>query len=124
VLSFDREDPRRSSILRLLASWKISIEVTREIETQEEELLMALSQAYLEWEQQTEQRGRQSGIQEGLDHEKSLILRQLARRIGTIAPSLETQIRSLSLPQLEDLGEDLLDFTQPSDMENWLKAHS
>jgi Domain of unknown function (DUF4351) len=117
VLSFDIEDLRRSSILRLLSNWKISLEVTRQIEGQEEELLMALSQAYLEWEQQTEQRGIQQG-------ELALILRLLARRIGTIAPPQETQIRSLSLSQLEDLGEALLDFTQLSDLENWLKAHS
>jgi predicted transposase YdaD len=67
------------------------------------------------------QEGRQTGIQEG---EQVLVLRQLTRRIGTIAPPLETQIRSLSLPQLEDLGEALLDFTQLSDLENWLQAHS
>jgi hypothetical protein len=123
VLSFDVEDPRRSSILRLLASWKISVEVTQEFEAQEEELLMALSQAYLEWEQQTEQRGIQAGIQEGLEHEKSLILRQLTRRIGPIAPSQETKIRNLSLPQLEELGEALLDFSQASDLEDWLNSH-
>jgi hypothetical protein len=78
--------------------------------------------------QEGEQRGRQSGIlegeQRGLEHEKSLLVRLLTRRVGTIAPPLETQIRSLSLTQLEDLGEALLDFTQPTDLENWLQAHS
>lgn len=58
-----------------------------------------------------------------MTHEKSLILRLLTRRIGTIAPQQETQIRSLSLPQLEDLGEALLDFTQPSDLDEWLQSH-
>jgi hypothetical protein len=125
VLSFDIEDPRRSSILRLLFNWKISVEVTREFEQQEEELLMALSQAYLEWEQQTEQRGRQMGVQEGRQEgELALILRQITRRIGTIAPQRETQIRNLSLGQLEELGEALLDFSQASDLENWLKGYS
>jgi predicted transposase/invertase (TIGR01784 family) len=70
-----------------------------------------------------ETRGREMGIQEGLAHEKSLVLRQLTRRVGTIAPATETQIRSLSLTQLEDLGEALLDFTQPSDLDEWLKSH-
>jgi predicted transposase YdaD len=85
-----------------LFNWKISVEVTREFESQEEELLMALSQAYLEWEQQTEQRARQMGIQEGRQEgELALILRQITRRIGTIAPHQETQIRNLSLDQLE-----------------------
>jgi hypothetical protein len=64
VLAFDRVDPRRSSILRLLASWKVSIEVTKQIEAEEEAFLTALSQAYLEWEQATEQRGEERGRRE------------------------------------------------------------
>lgn len=69
--------------------------------------------------QEGEQRGEQKGRQEeGL----SLIFRQLSRRIGTIAPHHETQIRGLSLMQLEDLGEALLDFTQLSDLEKWLQS--
>lgn len=116
VLAFDTGDPRRLSILRLLANWKINLEVTQQIEAQEEELLMALSQAYLEWEQQTEQRGRQ---EEGL----SFVFRLLPHRIGAIPPEAEAQIRTLSLAQLEELGEALLDFTQPSDLRDWLRSH-
>ena len=55
--------------------------------------------------------------------EQTLILRLLTRRIGPITPAQDAQIRSLSLTQLEDLGEALLDFTQPSDLENWLHSH-
>ena len=73
--------------------------------------------------QEGEQRGKQIGIQEGLEQERSLVFRQLTRRIGSIVPEQETQIRSLSLTQLEDLGEALLDFTQPSDLEDWLQSH-
>jgi hypothetical protein len=114
VLAFNREDPRRSSILRLLASWKVSIEVTRQVEAEEEAFLMALSQAYLEWEQATEQRGRQ---EEGL----SFVLRLLPHRIGEIPPEIEAQIRTLSLTQLEELGEALLGFSQLSDLQDWLR---
>lgn len=67
-------------------------------------------------EQRGEQRGRQ---EEGLN----FVFRLLTRRIGSISPHQETKIRSLSLAQLEDLGEALLDFTQPSDLENWLQSH-
>jgi predicted transposase YdaD len=69
------------------------------------------------------ERGIQEGRQEGLEQERSLILRLLTRRVGPIAPLLETQIRELSLLQLEDLGEALLDFTQPADLDNWLQSH-
>jgi predicted transposase/invertase (TIGR01784 family) len=81
------------------------------------------AEAEIRGEARGEMRGRQAGIQEGLEHEKSLILRQLTRRIGTIAPPLETQIRSLSLTQLEALGEALLDFSEPADLENWLEQN-
>jgi Domain of unknown function (DUF4351) len=122
VIAINAGEPKRAAILRLLSNWKISIEITGQVEA-EEELMMALTQAYLEWEQQTEQRGRQEGEQSGvLKGERSLILRQLTRRLGMIAPTTETQIRSLSLVQLEALGEALLDFSQPSDLADWLRT--
>jgi predicted transposase YdaD len=50
------------------------------------------------------------GIEKGvIQGERSLILRQLTRRIGTIAPNIESQIATLSVSQLESLGETLLD---------------
>ena len=77
---------------------------------------MALSQAYLEWEQQTEQRGIQQG-------ELAIVTRQLTRRIGSIAPDIETIIRNLSLVQLESLGEALLDFSETADLITWLEQN-
>jgi hypothetical protein len=41
--------------------------------------------------------------------------------VNPIAPHLATQIRSLSLTQLEELGEALLDFSELADLENWLE---
>jgi predicted transposase YdaD len=64
------------------------------------------------------QEGRQEGRQEG---ELTLILRLLTRRVGGISPDIEAQIRTLSLTQLEALGEALLDFSQPSDLTDWLR---
>lgn len=114
VIEFETGDSRRSAILRLLASWKISLEITGETE---EELMMVLTQAYLEWEQQTEQRGEQAGA---LKEAQALILRLLTRRIGDVSPEVRSQVQALSLAQLESLGEALLDFTAPSDLESWL----
>ncbi len=74
---------------------------------------MALSEAYLNWERETQARSRQ-------DEARSLVLRQLNRRVGEIsAPTLE-QINLLSLEQLESLGEALLDFTSIADLTQWL----
>jgi predicted transposase YdaD len=70
--------------------------------------------------QEVLQEGRQEGRQEG---EVDLTLRLLARRCGELAIEQTTQIRSLPIVQLENLGEALLDFTGMADLENWLKAN-
>jgi predicted transposase YdaD len=70
---------------------------------------------------EAEARGEAKGKIEG---ELNFALRLLTRRIGTIAPQAEAQIRSLSLTQIEELGEALLDFSQPSDLSDWLRSHS
>ncbi len=62
----------------------------------------------------------QEGREEGRQSELRLVMRQLTRRIGTITPELQFQIQELSLAQLEDLGEALLDFTTEADLINWL----
>jgi predicted transposase/invertase (TIGR01784 family) len=62
-------------------------------------------------------------LQEGGEKEaRSLILRQLTRRIGELSPEIRSQIQSLSLTQLETLGEALLDFTEPADLLNCLRS--
>jgi predicted HTH domain antitoxin len=64
VLSLPTSDPRREMALRLLVSWKVTIESTGEVDPEERELAMALSQAYLEWEKKTEERGKRDGLQQ------------------------------------------------------------
>jgi Domain of unknown function (DUF4351) len=150
VLAFDKGDIRRESILQLLMSWKIrdlrfnkipnflwssrlrrelhkkfgilfsckslSMELTGSLaqarEQEEIELMAKLSQAYLEWEQRTRQ-----------DGERSLILRQLTRRVGSLSTDLRSRVESLSLEQLESLGEALLDFGAIADLETWLRTY-
>ncbi len=65
--------------------------------------------------------GRQEGRQEGKQH---LILRLLNRRVGEIDASLIERIRGLSIEQLENLGEALLDFSSVADLETWLNPQS
>jgi hypothetical protein len=64
-----------------------------------------------------EEIGFERGIEQG---EKSLILRQLTRRVGILSPMLQTQVEELPLAQLEALGEALLDFSGQADLEQWL----
>ena len=67
------------------------------------------------------QEGEQTGA---LKQGQSLILRLLVRRIGEVSPEMRSQIQALSLPQLEALGEALLDFTKPDNLHEWIRSHS
>jgi predicted transposase YdaD len=65
----------------------------------------------------------EEGLQQGRQEEAvALIMRLLPRRIGTVEPDLQVRIRQLSLIQLENLAEALLDFSQPADLVNWLDS--
>lgn len=87
-------DPKRTNALNLLTSWRISIEITGQITTEEERTLMALSQAYLEWEKQTVRQGREQ-------ERRSAIESLMKLRYGTIDDSLRAiipQLLNLSSP--------------------------
>jgi Domain of unknown function (DUF4351) len=104
-------------LLSLLASWGVKIE-TGEVENfLGQEIIMGFSQAFLDWEEATEAKGIAIGQQE---HARSLVLRQLARRIGILPIEIRSQVEQLSVIQLDELGEALLDFEQLADLTNWL----
>ncbi|HIK13102.1 MAG TPA: DUF4351 domain-containing protein, partial [Oscillatoriaceae cyanobacterium M33_DOE_052] len=70
----------------------------------------------------------QKGIAQGLEQgekqgEVAVILRQLRRFCGRLNPEVESRIQSLSKPQLEELSEALLDFTNLADLQRWLESH-
>jgi predicted transposase/invertase (TIGR01784 family) len=63
------------------------------------------------------QEGKQEGTQQG---EANIVIRLLTRRCGNLSNELQATVRSFSIPQLESLGEALLDFKDIEDLENWL----
>ncbi|XZF66213.1 MAG: DUF4351 domain-containing protein [Gloeotrichia echinulata DVL01] len=50
------------------------------------------------------------------------MLRLLNRRVGGLRTQLQEYIQVLSTPELEDLGEALLDFTSVADLEAWFEG--
>lgn len=54
--------------------------------------------------------------------ERSLILRLLTRQVGELPEETRSRINTLSLEQLENLGEALLDFQAIADLEAWFRA--
>ena len=59
--------------------------------------------------------------QEGREEEaRSLLTRQLTRKLGPLPEAIEEQINQLSLEALETLGEAIFDLSALSDLEAWL----
>ena len=71
--------------------------------------------------------GQQEGRQEGRQEECiALVMRQLRRRFG-IHPDLDqalSKFQTMSVGQLEELAEALLDFAAISDLTAWLREQA
>lgn len=70
---------------------------------------LEISRAY----QEIKQEGREESA-------LNLVMRQLTRRLGELPEELKNNISGLSLNNLENLGEALLDFTSLQDLQTWL----
>lgn len=123
VLALTPDDGRRLRALRVLSNWKVAIELTPDVnlgipvDKDDEEVMMALTQAYLEWERATEQRGLERGQKQEASR---LVMRRLKHRFGPVPETVEAEIKTLSVELLEELGECLLDFTQFDQVVEWL----
>ena len=68
--------------------------------------------------------GQQEGKQEGNQEEGvSIVLRLLKRQFGSLDSAIETRIRGLKLSVIEMLVDQLLDFTDISELKTWLEDH-
>ena len=66
--------------------------------------------------------GKVEGLAEGeIIGEARMIVRQLNRRLGSLSTDVSAQIQQLTIPQMEALGEALLDFTSLVELEGWLR---
>ncbi len=115
------EEPRQrgnlSACVAVLAGLRFEENLIRQLFSEE---IMQESVIY----QQILQKGLQQGLQQGKQEEaSSLIVRQLTRRFGTVNSQNQEQIQALSINQLEDLGEALLDFSSVTDLFSWLDEH-
>jgi predicted transcriptional regulator len=55
---------------------------------------------------------------------RSLILRVLKHKFGSIPDRTIDRIKSLSIPKIESLSKALLDFTSIEDLTTWLETHA
>jgi predicted transposase/invertase (TIGR01784 family) len=123
-----KTDPKFAAIMELIeiiVVYKFPLLGRKEIENMLGLSELKQTKVYQEALQEGEQIGEQRGEQTGaLREARSLVLRLLNRRFGTISPETEAKIHTLSLTKLELLGEALLDFSSSADLDNWLRAQS
>jgi hypothetical protein len=72
------------------------------------------------FEQMAEERGIEKGLQQRIERDKDLIIRQITRKLGTINSDLQSQVKALNIDDLERLAEDFLDFNSIDDLQEWL----
>jgi predicted transposase YdaD len=74
--------------------------------------------------QEGRQEGREEGLEAGRQQEAAaLAIRLLIRRLGSLDVGSRDRLSTLPLQQLEQLAEDLLDFTEPGDLQAWFDNH-
>jgi predicted transposase YdaD len=100
--------PEIGKALRIANQANLSPEELEDLEKRE---------MFLEDQQGAIIKGRQEGKLE-------LIVRLLGRRFGEIAPDVQSCIRRLSIEELENLGDAVLDFTSASDLTAWLQGQN
>jgi predicted transposase YdaD len=105
-----REQSNLAASTAILAGLVLEKEVIERLLRQE---IMRESVIY----QEIKAEGRAEGKAEG---EVLLVLRQLRKRFGQVPLNLEKRIQGLSISQLEDLGEALLDFQTTAELVGWL----
>ena len=77
------------------------------------------------WMREGMAKGKAEGIAEGLkeglrEGERKLLLRLLNRRFGNLTTQEEAQLGDLNEEQLEQLGQDFLDFKSRDELTTWL----
>jgi Domain of unknown function (DUF4351) len=73
---------------------------------QEREKIMEITTSWME-------QGQESAT-------RSLVVKQLTRKLGNLSPELLAKVNGLNLERVEALAEDLLDFKQVGDLERWM----
>lgn len=107
-----REQSDLSATTAILAGLVLDKMIIRQLLRED---IMKESVIYQDIQETSEAKGFQKG-------EANLVLRQLHRRIGDIPQYISDKIRELSVEQLENLGEALLDFNTESDLSLWLAS--
>jgi len=119
-------DPARRELISgfVDAYLSLTMEQERELESELQQIQPQEREAVMEivtsWMKKGLEQGREQGREQG---ERTLVLRQLRKRLGALDRSSEERIEALPPDAVEQLGEALLDFNRRDDLHAWLQAH-
>ena len=114
TLPDQRQQSHLAAASGILAGLVLDKQVIRQVLRRE---LMQESVIYQELREEAREEVR---LEERLAGERSLVLRQLTRKVGEVPIPTRSQIETLSITQLEDLAEALLNFATLADLSEWL----
>jgi hypothetical protein len=98
VLALPSDDAQRPRILTLLSNWHIRMDIGELADVFQQEEIMALSEAYTVWEQETTEKGLQAGLQKkGV--EVALNLLKEGMPVETIA-----RVTGLTVSQIQEIA--------------------
>lgn len=88
LMTLPKENPLRSNALELLANWRFNLQTSENLDEEDEELIMNLSPAYLQWREET--------FREGVQAERRATIENLLRvRFGSLDDELSAIITQL-----------------------------
>ena len=113
ILRADEQLSQLETVMAFFASFVLDSSLVRQIMRWDMGILSESP-----WYQQILNEGRQQGKQE---EAVAMITRLLNRRFGSLSPELQERLRGLTLEQLEELSEVLLDLRAIAQLETWLQ---
>ncbi|AVQ73048.1 hypothetical protein MTo_02530 [Microcystis aeruginosa NIES-1211] len=109
LVELPQPNPFRENLLEILANWRKNLELRDNLSTEEQEVIMNLSPAYLKQREDWKEEGKQEGKQEGtLEERQSMIASLLEGRFGTLDSELSALVERIAQLPISERTELIL----------------
>jgi len=99
IMALPKGDAKRNNVLELLSTWHINLETKNRLTTDDKELLMNLSPAYLQWREETLEEGVKEGVKQA---QRVFVKSWLRARFGKLDKVLSRVVEPLVQLPLEE----------------------
>ena len=116
--TYEQSETASRTIIELVTT--IMVYRFEKLSRREVETMLGITLKETQVYREIKEEGREEGREEGIQRERTLVLRLLTRKVGELPEDVRQIVETLSLEELENLGEALLDFTSIADLQRWL----